>query len=62
MKIYKIWNKNSKKFVETIDFADGESLNLAITPDGDIIQYGNFTDHPTGKIENPEEYEIYFVN
>ena len=52
MKVYEIWNKVAKRYVDTIDFADGESLNLAITPDGDIIQYGNFTDHQNGKIEN----------
>lgn len=61
MKVYEIWNKVAKRYVDTIDFADGESLNLAITPDGDIIQYGNFTDHQNGKIENPEEYEIHFI-
>ena len=61
MKIYEIWNKTAKRYVDSINFADGESLKLAITPEGDIIQYGSNTDHRIGKIDNPEEYEIHFI-
>ena len=61
MKVYNIWSKVAKKYVDTIDFADGESLFLALMPDGDIIQYGSYTDHKIGKIDNPEEYEIHFI-
>ena len=37
---YKIWHKKENKFVDCIEMPDGEILNLALTPDGRIIQYG----------------------
>ena len=55
---YKIWHKKENKFVDCIEMSDGEILNLALTPDGRIIQYGNYTDYQVGEIQNPEDYEI----
>ena len=56
---YKIWDKTKKEYVNSIDFADGETLYLAVTPDGELIQYGNYTDHTVGEVANPENFEIY---
>lgn len=56
---YKIWDKTKQKYVDSIEFADGETLFLAITPGGDLIQYGNYTDHTVGEVANPENFEIH---
>lgn len=55
---YKIWDKTKEKYVDSIDFSDGETLFLAVTPDGRLIQYGNYTDHRVGEVHNPENFEI----
>lgn len=57
---YKIWDKSKEEFVTAINFADGESLFLAITPDGTLIQYGEYTDHRCGEVANPENFEIIY--
>ena len=56
---YKIWDKTKQKYVDSINFPDGETLFLAVTPDGDLIQYGDYTDHVCGEVANPENFEIH---
>ena len=56
---YKIWDKTKKEYVNSIDFADGETLFLAVTPDGKLIQYGNCSDYVLGEVSNPENFEIH---
>lgn len=55
---YNIWDKTKQRYVNSIDFADGETLFLAVTPDGELIQYGNYTNHAVGEVANPENFEI----
>ena len=55
---YKIWDKTEKEYVDSIRCGDGETLYLAVTPEGDLIQYGNFTSHVLGEVSNPENFEI----
>lgn len=55
---YKIWDKTKKEFVEYIDYPLGDTMYLALTPDGNLIQYGTYTDRMCGKVNNPENYEI----
>ncbi len=55
---YKIWDKTKKAFVEYIDYPLGETMWLALTPEGKLIQYAPYSDRICGEIDNPENFEI----
>ena len=58
---YRIWSKRDKNFIDSMKMPDGETLNLALTPDGRIIQYGNYTDYQAGEIPNPEKLQVLYL-